>query len=176
MSSSQGEWQKPPTLSPLVIRSATIHDQDAIWTILEPVIRAGETLALPRDMAKNAAIGYWLASDKKSFVAEDDGTIVGTYYLRANQAGGGDHVCNCGYVTRNASRRLGVGRLMCKHSLAEAARIGFRAMQFNCVVSTNEDAVKLWKSLGFDIVGTLPGAFRHPAAGVVDAYVMFRRL
>jgi ribosomal protein S18 acetylase RimI-like enzyme len=101
---------------------------------------------------------------------------VGTYYLRANQAGGGDHVCNCGYVTSNASRRRGVARLMCQHSLAEASRIGFRAMQFNCVVSTNEGAVKLWKSLGFDIVGTLPGAFRHPTTGAVDAYVMFRTL
>ena len=160
----------------LIIRLATSHDADAIWAMLEPVIRAGDTYALPSDMTKDAAIGYWLGPDKTSFVVEDDGVAVGTYYLRANQSGGGDHVCNCGYVTGEKARRRGVARLMCEHSLREAPKHGFRAMQFNCVVSTNHTAVRLWKTLGFEIVGTLPGAFRHPTEGDVDAYVMFRIL
>jgi ribosomal protein S18 acetylase RimI-like enzyme len=160
----------------LVIRRATSDDEGAVWAMLEPVIRAGDTYALPRDMTREAAIGYWLGPDKTSFVAEDDGVAVGTYYLRANQSGGGDHVCNCGYVTSERARRRGVGRLMCEHSLKEAPKYGFRAMQFNCVVSTNGHAVKLWKELGFEIVGTLPGAFCHPSKGDVDAYVMFRIL
>ena len=158
------------------IRPATPDDAAAIWAIVEPVIRAGETLTLDRDMSEADALGYWLGADKEAFVAEDEGVILGTYYLRANQTGGGAHVCNAGYVTGGAATGRGVARAMCLHSLDHARARGFRAMQFNFVVSTNERAVALWQSLGFEIVGRLPGAFDHPAHGFVDALVMIRML
>lgn len=113
----------------------------------------------------------------KAFVCVDaQGEVVGTYTLKANQPGQGGHVCNCGYVVSPAARGLGVATAMCLHSQEAAVAMGFRSMQFNCVVSTNAGAVRLWQQLGFDIVGTLPEAFRHPARGYVDAYVMYKRL
>jgi len=160
----------------MLIRPATDRDADAIWKILEPVIRAGETYALPRDMRREAALAYWRADDRETLVAEDAGEIVGTYYIRANQPGGGSHVANCGYVTAPWAGSRGVARAMCEHSLTLAKERGFRAMQFNFVVATNERAVRLWQSLGFEIVGRLPGAFRHPNEGYVDALVMYRGL
>lgn len=158
------------------IRRATDDDADAFWRIMEPVIRAGETYALPRDMSRDDALSYWCGGDRHTFIAEHEGKIVGTYYLRSNQQGGGAHVANCGYITSPDASGRGIAGKMCEHSLDEARRLGFRAMQFNCVVSTNTRAVKLWKRMGFDIVGTLPGAFAHPGEGYVDAFVMFRRL
>lgn len=160
----------------LAVRRATGADRAAIWTIIAPAIRAGETYALPRDMSEADALAYWCSPDQTPFVAEADGAVVGTYYLRANQQGGGGHVANCGYMTAAAATGRGVARAMCLHSLDEARGRGFLAMQFNFVVSTNQRALRLWQSLGFAIVGTLPEAFRHPAAGLVDAYVMFRKL
>lgn len=161
---------------PVIIRPAAVADAAAIWRIVEPVIRAGETYALDRDMGETAALQYWMGNDKTTFVAEDEGSVVGTYYVRPNQAGGGRHVCNCGYVTAAAASGRGVARKMCNHSLEYARKAGYRAMQFNLVVSTNERAVRLWQSLGFEIVGRLPGAFEHPAHGYVDAFVMYRDL
>jgi len=160
----------------VLIRPATFDDKAAIWSILEPVIRAGETYALPRDMRQADALAYWMGPDRETFVAEAGGRIAGTYYLRANQAGGGDHVCNCGYITAVAARGKGVARAMCEHSLTHARTRGFKAMQFNFVISTNERAVRLWEQLGFAIVGRLPGAFRHPSLGEVDALVMYLAL
>ena len=158
------------------IREAARGDHDAIWRILEPMIRAGETYPLPRDMTRDAALAYWFLPDHTVFVAQDDAAIAGTYYLRANQRGGGAHVANCGYVTASSAGGRGVGRAMCRHSLAYAAAQSFLAMQFNFVVSTNERAVHLWQACGFDIVGRLPRAFNHPTRGLVDAFVMFRWL
>jgi L-amino acid N-acyltransferase YncA len=158
------------------IRPAGAADGPVLWRILAPTIRAGETYALDRDMSERDALAYWLGDDRETFVAEEDGVIVGTYYLRANQAGGGRHVCNCGYMTSAAATGRGVARAMCLHSMERARELGFRAMQFNFVVSTNARAVALWQSLGFDIVGRLPRAFEHPALGFVDALVMFRSL
>lgn len=158
------------------IRAATAADRDGIWQILEPMIRAGETYPLPRDMRPDDAFAYWFSQDHTVFVAEDEGRIVGTYYLRPNQRGGGSHVANCGYVTAASAGGRGVGRAMCEHSLAEARARSFRAMQFNFVVSTNERAVRLWQACGFTIVGRLPGVFNHPTHGYVDALVMFRAL
>jgi L-amino acid N-acyltransferase YncA len=160
----------------MLIRPATKGDAAIIWSILEPVIRAGETYALAQDMSEAAALAYWLGPDRETFVALEDGRILGTYYLRPNQAGGGDHVANCGYVTDTGSQGRGVARRMCEHSLELARARGFRAMQFNFVVSTNERAIRLWASLGFEVVGRLPLAFRHPALGYVDALVMFKAL
>jgi len=160
----------------MLIRPATSADAAAIWAIIEPVIRAGETYTLDRDMREAEALAYWFGVDKETFVAEIDGVILGTYYLRANQAGGGSHVCNAGYMTDAAATGRGVARTMCLHSIDHAKTRGFRAMQFNFVVSCNIRAVGLWQSLGFEEVGRLPGAFDHPAEGFVDALVMFRTL
>jgi ribosomal protein S18 acetylase RimI-like enzyme len=158
------------------IREANISDSDAIWKILEPIIRGGDTYTLPSDMNREDALAYWNSPGHEVFVAEENGEILGTYYLRANQKGGGAHVANCGYMTAPWASGRGVARAMCKHSLEYAKARGFRAMQFNFVVSSNERAVRLWQSLGFEIVGRLPGAFIHPTLGTVDALVMYRHL
>ncbi len=158
------------------VRSASFADRDAIWSILEPMIRAGETYTVPREMTREAALAWWHSPAHEVFVAEEGGAILGTYFLRANQQGGGAHVANCGYVTAPHASGRGVARAMCAHSLERARERGFRAMQYNFVVSTNERGVRLWQSFGFEIVGRLPGAFAHPTAGFVDAFVMFRLL
>jgi ribosomal protein S18 acetylase RimI-like enzyme len=160
----------------MLIRKAEPTDADAIAAIILPPIRAGEVYALEADMSEVEALAYWMAPEKRTFVAEEAGGIVGTYYLRPNQAGGGNHVCNAGYATAPAVRGRGIARRMGEDSLEQARSLGFRAMQFNFVVSTNTRAVRLWQSLGFEIVGRLPGAFRHPAEGFVDALVMYRML
>lgn len=160
----------------MLVRTATTADHDAIWSILEPMIRAGETYTLPVDMSHADALRYWTATDHEVFVAEDNGSIVGTYFLCANHLGGGSHVANCGYVTAPDFTGRGVARAMCAHSLERAKARGFNAMQFNFVVSTNERAIKLWRSFGFEIVGRLPSAFKHPTQGFVDALVMFLTL
>ncbi len=158
------------------IRHARQEDRPAIWRIVEPTIRAGETYTLPRDMSEADALAYWIGADRETFVAEDEGRILGTYNLRANQPGGGAHVANCGYMTAADANGRGVARAMCEHSLRYARERGFTAMQFNFVVSSNERAVKLWQGLGFETVEHLPGAFLHPRLGYVDALVMFRSL
>ena len=160
----------------LTVRAAVPGDADAIWGILEPVIRAGDTYTLPREMSREAALAFWFASGHEVFVAEEHGRVVGTYFLRANQAGGGSHVANCGYVTAADASGKGVARAMCAHSLEHAKSRGFRAMQFNFVVSSNERAVRLWKSFGFEIVGRLPEAFLEPSGKYTDAYSMYRHL
>lgn len=160
----------------MLIRAASERDRDAIWAIIGPTIRAGETYALDPDLGEADALAYWMGPDRETFVAEDAGVLVGTYYIRPNQAGGGRHVCNCGYMTSPAAGGKGVARAMFAYSLAHARARGFRAMQFNFVVSTNERAVRLWLSLGFEVVGRLPGAFLHPTHGCVDALVLFRAI
>ena len=158
------------------IRPASEDDADAIWRIIKPIIRAGETYALPRVMQREDALAYWFSRDHEVFVAQDGGEIVGTYYLRPNQQGGGAHVANCAYMTAPYASGRGVGRAMAAHSLDHAKARGFRAMQFNFVVASNERAVRLWQELGFQVVGRIPAAFRHPTLGPVDALVMHRRL
>jgi ribosomal protein S18 acetylase RimI-like enzyme len=160
----------------MLIRTATRKDDDAIWAILEPVLRAGETYTMPREMSREDALAYWFSAEHEVFIAEEAGLVLGTYYLRANQQGGGAHVANCGYMTAQQATGRGVARAMCVHSLDVARQRGFRAMQFNIVVSTNERAVHLWTSLGFATVGRLPAAFLHSTLGYVDALVMYRPL
>jgi ribosomal protein S18 acetylase RimI-like enzyme len=160
----------------MCIRNATRRDDDPIWQILEPVVRAGETYTLPPEMSREDALAYWFSPGHEVFVAEEDGLVLGTYYLRANQQGGGAHVANCGYITAQYATGRGIARAMCLHSLDVARQEGFCAMQFNFVVSTNERAVRLWDSLGFETVGRLPAAFLHPLLGYVDALVMYRAL
>lgn len=160
----------------MIVRAVEVGDHDAIWSILEPVIRAGETYTLPRELSREEALAYWFSEGHEVFVAEENGAVLGTYYLRANQGGGGSHVANCGYMTAPAAMGKGVARAMCEHSLEWARSRGFKAMQFNFVVESNERAVRLWQSYGFTIVGRLPRAFLHPHLGYIDAFVMCREL
>jgi ribosomal protein S18 acetylase RimI-like enzyme len=160
----------------MLIRPAIPEDDNAIWAILEPTFRAGETYPIPRDISRADALAYWRSPGHAVFVAEEHSQAVGTYYLRANNKGGGAHVANCGYIVAPEAMGHGVARAMCAHSLDEARARGFRAMQFNFVIASNERAVKLWRSCGFAIVGTLPQVFAHPRLGLVDAYVMHRAL
>jgi ribosomal protein S18 acetylase RimI-like enzyme len=124
-------------------------------------------------MSRGEALAYWFRSDTRTYVAENDGRVVGTCILRPNQSGPGSHVANAGFMVVSNAQGSGVGRAMAEQCLNEARRMGFRAMQFNFVVSTNTAAIHLWKRLGFEIVGTLPGAFRHPEKGYVDVYIMY---
>lgn len=158
------------------IRRASPTDAAAIAAIILPIIRKGTTYTLDPDMTEAAALSYWMGPDKETFVGEQGDRIVGTYYMRANQAGGGSHVCNCGFMTAATATGRGVARLLCEHSLNYARSQGYLAMQFNFVVSENVRAIRLWQSMGFDIVGRLPLAFRHPTTGFVDALVMYKQL
>lgn len=160
----------------MMIRHRNPSDDDAIWRIMEPMIRAGETYTFPQDIGKAETLTYWTGDDRETFVAEVDGEVLGTYYLKANQPGRGDHVCNCGYVTAQHATGRGIARAMCLHSLDHARARDFRAMQFNFVIATNTRAIGLWQSLGFEIVGRLPGAYHHPDGTYVDALVMFQEL
>jgi len=160
-----------------VIRKADEGDWPLIWPLIEPALRAGQTYAFAPDITEAQAHQAWMEVPTATYVAKNDRDLaIGTYYLKPNQQGPGAHVCNCGYIVSESARGQGVASLMCEHSQLEARRIGFRAMQFNLVVSTNVDAVRLWRKLGFDIVGTLPGAFHHPRHGFVDAFVMYKKL
>ena len=158
------------------IRPAIESDRDAIWTIFHDVIASADTYAFDPQMPRQDALAYWFRSGTHTYVAESDGRVVGTYILRANQLGPGSHVANAAFMVAPNAQGRGIGRAMGEHCLNEARRLGFRAMQFNFVVSTNESAIRLWQRLGFKIVGTLPDGFRHPERGYVDVHVMFRSL
>jgi ribosomal protein S18 acetylase RimI-like enzyme len=162
----------------VVIRPYVADDWDPVWAVLEPVFRAGETYAFARDISAERAREAWTAAGKQVFVAIDatSGDTLGTYYLKPNFEGAASHICNCGYVVSERARGRGIASRMCEHSQQEAIARGYRAMQYNLVVSSNESAVHLWKKMGFAIVGTIPQAFRHPRLGLVDAYVMYKRL
>ncbi|MEW4486501.1 GNAT family N-acetyltransferase [Thalassoglobus sp. JC818] len=159
------------------VREFNESDWSAVWKILEPIFQAGKTYVFSPEITEMEAHQVWIDAPRSTFVAVDEaGTILGSYYLKPNQPGLGNHVCNCGYVVGESARGRGVASAMCEHSQTEAVARGFRSMQFNLVVSTNEGAIWLWKKLGFQVVGTLPGAFRHSEHGFVDAHVMFKQL
>lgn len=160
----------------MIIRPAIDSDREAIWRIFRHVISTGDTYVFDPAMPRDEALAYWFRGDTHTYVAEHDGKIVGTYIIKPNQPALGSHVANGSYMVSSDARGLGVGKAMGQHSLQAARGLGFRAMQFNCVVSTNEAAVRLWQQLGFKITGTLPGAFRHASLGYVDAHVMFQSL
>ncbi len=166
----------PSAAAGLTVRPDTADDADALWAILRPVIAAGDTYAFPPDMPREAALAAWHPAGGHTFVAEREGRFVGTYLLKANQPGLGSHVANCGYMVAAEARGRGVGEALCRHSLDQARSLGFTAMQFNSVVSTNHGAIALWQRCGFSIVGTVPLAFRHARAGLVDIHVMHRLL
>lgn len=159
------------------IRPATSEDAEAIWQIFRAIVATGDTYAIDPQISRAEALAYWFRGDTRTFVLADPaGQIVGTYILRPNQSGGGAHVANAAFMVAPEARGLGLGRAMGEDCLTRARALGFRAMQFNFVVSSNTVAIKLWQQLSFRIVGTLPGAFSHPKLGFVDAYVMFREL
>ncbi|MEQ3639038.1 MAG: GNAT family N-acetyltransferase [Alteromonas sp.] len=158
------------------IKEASIQDFDLIWPIFHEVAKAGETYAFRTDTSKEEALNIWVKTPRKTYIALDDGEVIGTYYLKTNHAGPGDHVCNCGYMVAASASGKGVATAMCKHSQTMAKELGYKAMQFNFVASTNEGAIRLWHKLGYDTVGKLPNAFNHPAKGFVDALVMFKWL
>lgn len=160
----------------MLIRGAVDADAPAIWRIIEPMIRGGESYALPRDLGEAEALRYWRDPQNEVFVALEGDAVVGTYFIRPNQQGGGSHVCNCGYVTAATATGKGVAKTMCLHSLEHARARGYRAMQFNFVVASNDRAIRLWEHLGFTTVGRLSEAFLHPRLGFVDALIMSRRL
>ena len=158
------------------IREATEKDFDKIWPIFHEIVKAGETYAYPTDTTKDEAKKIWIDAPRKTFVFEEDGKILGTYYVKTNQSGPGDHVCNCGYMVSSQARGRGLATSMCKHSQGIAKELGYKAMQFNFVASSNEGAVRLWNKLDFETVGRLPKAFNHPKLGYVDALVMYKWL
>ena len=159
------------------IRPATETDRDAIWNIFHEVVADGDTYSLDPNISREDALAYWFAAGTHTYVAEQPAIgIAGTYILRPNHSGGGSHVANAGFMVSASARGKGIGRAMAEHCLSEARRLGFRAMQFNYVISTNATAIRLWQGLGFEIVGTLPDAFHHPEKGYVDVYVMYRSL
>lgn len=158
------------------IRVATPADFDQIWPIFHEVVAAGDTYAIAPATTKEEAFEIWMQRPRQTYVAEQAGRILGSYFIKTNQDGPGDHVCNCGYMVASIARGRGLATAMCEHSQVVARQLGYLAMQFNIVVSTNQPAIQLWSRLGFDTVGRLPKAFRHPTLGYVDALVMYKWL
>ncbi|WP_457280170.1 N-acetyltransferase family protein [Polaromonas sp. P5_D5] len=163
-----------------LIRRCTEADWPAVWPLLRATFEAGDTYAFSPHSTEAEIHAVWMDAPRATYVVRegnsDDGRVLGTYFIKPNQPGLGAHVCNCGYVVAPEAQGKGLASAMCEHSQQEALAMGFLAMQFNLVVSTNERAVRLWQRLGFEIVGTLPGAFRHVRLGLVDAFVMFKTL
>ncbi len=158
------------------IREAVKEDFDQIWKIFHQIVSAGETYPYPRNTSKEEAYHLWITLPKKTFVCVENQIVLGTYYLKQNNPGGGSHVCNCGYMVGNEARGKGVGSMMCEHSQKIAKELGYKAMQFNLVLVSNKRAVRLWTNLGFNTVGKIPKAFEHPKIGYVDALIMHKWL
>jgi ribosomal protein S18 acetylase RimI-like enzyme len=158
------------------IRVATKEDAEGLWKILEPMIRKGGTYVFSLDKSKESMMGYWMGADKTTFAVESGGELVGTFYLKANQEGFGDHVCNAGFVVAPEAEGQGLGRWMGTIALEEAKIRGYLAMQFNFVIKSNQPAVHLWKSLGFSVLGEIPEAYRHPKLGLVSGLIFYKKL
>jgi L-amino acid N-acyltransferase YncA len=158
------------------IRKAGVADQEAIWSIIKQVIATGDTYSFAPDSSKEKMLSYWLGKDKHTYVAVDNNTIAGTFIIKDNQPDLGSHIANASYMVSPQSSGQGIGKLMGEFSLAEAKKLGYRAMQFNLVVKSNATAVRLWQKLGFEIIGEIPEAFNHAKNGYINAYIMFREL
>ncbi|MBU2491952.1 MAG: GNAT family N-acetyltransferase [Bacteroidetes bacterium] len=158
------------------IRKAGKSDFEYIYPLVAEVFANGDTYVFPGNLSRGEIFDIWMKNIQIVYVAVEDGKILGTYYIKPNQPGHGSHVCNAGYIVSAEERGKGIGKSMCLHSLEEAKMLGYKAIQYNLVVSTNKGAVKLWESCGFEIVGTLPKSFNHKKLGYVDAYVMYKEL
>ncbi|QDK79996.1 GNAT family N-acetyltransferase [Spirosoma sp. KCTC 42546] len=158
------------------IRKATPADQEPIWEIIKPVIASGDTYVFDPNSSKEKMLAYWCGPDKHTYVAERNGIIVGTFVLKDNQPDLGSHIANGSYMTAPSASGQGVGKAMGAFSIEEAKRLGYKAMQFNIVIKSNEQAVRLWEKLGFTIIGEIPEAFNHQQNGLTNAYIMYRKL
>lgn len=163
--------------SEIAIRPASAADHSILWNILEPIFRAGETYAIETDISETDALAYWAAPLNHVFVATEGGNgILGTYYIKPNGRGGADHICNCGYAVADKAQGKGIARAMLAHSLETAKELGFQSMQFNFVLESNTRAITTWERAGFDTIGRIPKAYRHPSKGLVDACIMLKEL
>ena len=158
------------------IRTATESDKRDIWKIIEAVISTGDSYVFDPETPKREMIAYWFSPQKHVYVAKQDGRVVGTFWIKANQPGLGSHVCNAAYMVAPDAAGQGVGRRMAEFSFDEARRLGFTAMQFNFVVKSNTAAVRLWESIGMEIIGEIPDAFDHRRNGMTNALIMYRKL
>ncbi|NKB20963.1 MAG: GNAT family N-acetyltransferase [Alphaproteobacteria bacterium] len=158
------------------IREAKDEDWPQIWPILQEAFATGDTYPYPADISEDDARHSWMTMPHLTAVADGESGIAGVYYLKPNMPGLGSHICNCGYIVAKAARGHGLGKALCTHSMDAARALGYRAMQFNLVVSTNENAVGLWQALGFEVIGTVPEGFNHATLGYVDALIMYQQL
>lgn len=170
--------QETPTqkMTDVQIRKAEERDREQVWRIIKSVIAGGDTYVFSPDSPRDEMVDYWFDPHKHVYVADVDNTVVGTFWLKENQPGLGSHIANAAYMVSPTANGKGVGRAMAEFSIAEARRLGFTAMQFNFVVSSNDRAVKLWKSVGFEVIGEIPDAFVHSTNGLTSAYIMYRKL
>jgi ribosomal protein S18 acetylase RimI-like enzyme len=160
----------------IVIRKTEVRDKSAVWQIIESVIAGGDTYVFDPDSSEEEMMSYWFSSEKHVYVAQVEGEVLGTYWIKANQPGLGSHIGNGAYMVSPKATGKGIGRQMAEHSIEEARRFGFKAMQFNFVVKSNTNAVALWQKVGFEIIGEIPDAFDHKQNGLTNAYIMYRKL
>ncbi|WP_407330768.1 GNAT family N-acetyltransferase [Enterovibrio sp. 27052020O] len=159
-----------------MIKEITRSDFETFWPTFYAIIQAQETYAFDPDMTLKQAFSLWCEMPLKAYVFIENDLVLGTYYIKPNAMGPSRHICNCGYMVSSEARGKGIARLMCEHSQKTALELGFDAMQFNSVVSTNDVAIKLWEKLGFTIIGTIPKAYKHAQLGLVDSYIMYKWL
>lgn len=160
----------------MTIRPATDRDFTHIWPLFREIVAKGDTYAFAPNTTREEAYQLWMSSPRQTFVAEENGVVLGTYFIKTNQSGPGSHVCNCGYMVSSTARGKGIATQMCLHSQERALALGYQAMQFNFVVDSNVGAIRLWEKLGFARVGTVPKAFAHPELGLIGAHIMFKWL
>ena len=159
-----------------MIRAMTSEDFERFWATFSQIVQGQETYALDAQMSYQRAFELWCARPLGTFVFESQGQVLGSYYLKANGEGPSGHICNCGYMVKAAFQGQGIAKRLCEHSQAIAIEFGFKAMQFNSVVSTNAAAVHLWKTLGYQIIGTIPKGYQHKYLGYVDCYITHKFL
>ncbi|MEC4089719.1 MULTISPECIES: GNAT family N-acetyltransferase [Pseudoalteromonas] len=159
-----------------MIRIMTQNDFQHFWPTFKEVIEQQETYAFDPDMSQQQAYALWCQKVDNAYVMVEGDEILGSYYLKANAMGPSNHICNCGYMVAPQARGKGIARTLCEHSQSEAIKLGYRAMQFNSVVASNQVAVQLWQRLGYQIIGTIPKAYRHPSLGFVDSHIMYKWL
>ena len=158
------------------IRKAIEKDESQIWEIIKSVISTGDTYIFSPNSSKEKMLAFWCGADKRTYVAISEGKIVGTFFLKDNQPDLGSHIANAGYMVALEAKGKRIGRQMAEFSIEEAKRLGYRAMQFNFVVKSNANAVRLWRNLGFEIIGAIPEAFQHAENGLTNALIMYRKL